>query len=454
MAQNPRPINVSDLLLDMQNPRVESSAKQREQMQRLLDDQEDRIVNLAADIVENGVSPIDLLLVMPSKVENEKFIALEGNRRLFALKILTNPHVLGDLTLPEGRRKKLEKLAATFKENPVKEIGCYEVETREKARHWLQLRHMGESDGSGVVGWGGVATARFKGEDPALQAIEFLINSGQLTADELALVRSMRFPITTLRRLLEARAVKDFLGVEVKEEKLLTGLPGDELIKPLRRIALDLARGDITVTDVKLRDQQIAYINKFPAAHRANLKMAGSMRPVQDIGTSEFGKKGNGNGKAQKKKKNVAPDRTNVVPRADRLPIGDPKANEIYHELRKLRVEETPHACAVLIRVFLEHTTDRYCEHAGIPLRSDKHDKSLARKVEEACDHLVNADKIKRSAVQALRRGIHQDHSPLSATLLNAYVHNEFTKPSPRELRNAWDHAQPFFEKVWEILDE
>ena len=60
----------------------------------------------------------------------------------------------------------------------------------------------------------------------------------------------------------------------------------------------------------------------------------------------------------------------------------------------------------------------------------------------------------KRGAFYSLRREIHQEHSPLSATLLNAYVHNEFTKPSPRELRNAWDHAQPFFEKVWEILGE
>lgn len=453
MATNPRAISINDLLLDTHNPRVEPATKQREQMQKLLDDQEDRIANLADDIVENGISPIDLALVMPSKVENDKFIALEGNRRLLALKILANPHMLGDLTVPDGRRKKLEKLAARFKENPVKSIVCYEVESREKARHWLQLRHMGESEGSGVVGWSGVATARFRGEDPALQAIEFLIKSGQLSSDELAVISSMRFPITTLRRLLETRGVKDFLGVEVKEEKLFSGLPADELIKPLKRIALDLGRGDVTVTDLKLKDQQLAYINKFPPTDRPNLKKAGSMRPVQDITVGEFGKKEGGK---ERKKRNVTPDRLNVVPRQHRCPIVDSKANEIYHELRRLRVEDTPHACAVLIRVFLELSTDRYSEKVGLPLTIERNgrkvDKPLAKKVEDAIDHLVASGK--KGAFFSLRRDIHQAHSPLSAKLLNAYVHNEFTKPSPRDLRNAWDHAQPFFDKVWEILAE
>lgn len=453
MAQpNPRPIGVGDLLLDTQNPRVEPATKQREQMQKLLDDQEDAIVALAEDIVENGTSPIDLLLVMPSRIDAGKFIALEGNRRLLSLKILSNPHSLGDLSLPAGRRKKLEALAARFKAHPIKEIVCHEVESREKAKHWLELRHMGEAGGSGVVRWSGVATARFRGEDPALQAIELVIKSGLLGSEDLALVSSLSFPITTLRRLLESRGVKDFLGVEVKNNKLLSGLPADELVKPLKRMALDLARGDVTVTGLKLKGQQLAYVNNFPVGDRPNLNKAGSMRPVQDITPDEFRKKDGGG--VERKKRNLAPDRPNVVPKQHKCPISDSKANEIYHELRKLRVEDTPHGCAVLLRVFLELTTDRYCEHVMIPIKKDNHDKSLARKVEEACDDLVKADKIKKGAVLSLRRGIHQEHSPLSATLLNAYVHNVFTKPSPRELRNAWDHAAPFFDKVWEILDE
>src|ERR1700682_2542581 len=99
MATSPRSINLSDLLLDTHNPRVEPVTAQRDEMQKLLDDQKDRIAFLAEDIVENGVSPIDIALVTPSKLEADKFTVLEGNRRLLTLKILANPRVLGDLTV-------------------------------------------------------------------------------------------------------------------------------------------------------------------------------------------------------------------------------------------------------------------------------------------------------------------------------------------------------------------
>lgn len=447
---NTREISIANLLLDTQNPRVEPATVQREEMQKLLEDQQDRIRFLAEDIVENGVSPIDLPLVMPSKVEDGKYIVLEGNRRLLALKILSNPHVLGDLSLPGGRRTRLEVLAKQFRHNPIAKLNCHVIDSREEAEHWLELRHMGESQGAGVVGWSGVATARFRGEDPALQAIDFILKHGRLGTEDAGLVGSRRFPITTLRRLLESRHVKDFLGVEVKERKLLSGLPADELMKPLKRMVLDLARGDITVTDIKRKEHQVAYIGKFPAADRPNLGKAASMRPVQDIAASDFSGKPLG---GTRKKRNQSTDRAYVVPRADRCPIKNAKANEIYHELRVLRVDETPHACAVLLRVFLELTTDCYLKHVRIPLKMVKgghaHDKPLAAKTIEAIDDLV-ARGAKKGDFQSLRRGVNQNHSPLSAALLNEYVHNEFTKPSPRFLRDAWDQAQPFFQQAWE----
>lgn len=449
MATAPRSVNINDLVLDTHNPRVEPAAAQRDEMQKLLDDQKERIAFLAEDIIANGISPIDIALVTPSKIEADKYIVLEGNRRLLALKILNNPRVLGDLTVSPSVRKRLEAAAEVLKANPIRSLLCAEVPERRAGQHWINLRHTGENKGAGVVQWEGVATSRFRGEDPALQAIEFLLRSGALSKEDRELVGNIRFPITTLRRLLETRGVKDLLGIEVKERKLLSGLPPAELLKPLKRIALDLARGEVTVTDLKLKGQQIAYVNKFPLSDRADLRKAGSMRPVQDIPADEFGKKDD----EDRKKRNVAPDRKTLVPRTTKIAIGEPKINEIYHELRQLKVEDTPHACAVLLRVFLELCTDRYCEANGIPIQSDKgghkHDIPLAKKVQDAIDHMI-AGGGKKGQFQGLRRGIQQEHSPLSAALLNGYVHNRFTKPSPRELRNAWDHAEPYFQQVWQ----
>lgn len=452
---NPHDIEIANLLLDMDNPRVEPAKHQPQQMQQLLDDQGDNIKNLAEDIVEYGISPIDLLLVMPSSVDG-KFIALEGNRRILALKILSNPHVLGGLTMISSLRKKLEQLAGDFKGKPIDKLSCYEVKSRDEARHWLELRHIGQSQGAGVVGWSGVATARFRGNDPALQALELVARSGRLSNEDAAQALSLKFPITTLRRLLESRDVKDFLGLEVKGQKLQSSLPADELIKPLKRMVMDLIHGKITVSDIKRKKQQIEYVERFPPGDRADLKKAGTMRPVQDIIAADFtGKPG---GAGTRKKRNVSPDRKHIVPNYLKLPIKDSKANEIYHELRELWIDDTPHSCAVLLRVFLELTTDHYCDKFRIARIEEyrpghKRDRSLAEKAVDAIDHLVAAG-AKKADFMSLRSGIKGDDNPLSAKLLNAYVHNKFTKPKPRELRDAWDHAQPFFEQAWERINK
>ena len=94
------------------------------------------------------------------------------------------------------------------------------------------------------MNWGGVATRRFQGTDPALQALDFVLQHGGLTDDEKTDIQS-GFPITTLDRLLSTPAVRDAIGVEVKSGTLLTGLPqkrqssrysGSSAIWPLGRL--------------------------------------------------------------------------------------------------------------------------------------------------------------------------------------------------------------------------
>lgn len=43
MATNPRHISINELLLDTHNPRVEPATAQRDEMQKLLDDQKDNL---------------------------------------------------------------------------------------------------------------------------------------------------------------------------------------------------------------------------------------------------------------------------------------------------------------------------------------------------------------------------------------------------------------------------
>jgi hypothetical protein len=69
--------------------------------------------------------------------------------------------------------------------------------------------------------------------------------------------------ITTLDRLLSSKDVRRAVGLDVERGKLVTELPADEVIKPLRRMVLDLAEKRVNVTELKRKDQQLAYVRGF-----------------------------------------------------------------------------------------------------------------------------------------------------------------------------------------------
>jgi len=451
----PKTLKVEELVLDTNNPRVETSKSQHEEIQRLLDDQGDDLLSLAEDILENGLSPIERLLVMQDKDDPEKFAVLEGNRRLLALKIMVNPSLLGGLEVDSKLKKQFEEAASEFKNKPtVHAVDCYAVDTRDQARHWILLRHTGANDGAGVVDWTAVASARFRGEDPALQALEFVSKFGHLSPEEKAQIGRRDFPISTLDRLLNSKAVRERLGFDVKKQKLTTGLPPEEFIKALRRIVLDLGSKRVRVGRVMNTESQINYIEKdFSADDRPDLSKAGAHKPVEDIVEADFKKKPE-SAKPQRRRSSDPSDRMTLAPRSPRLSVSNAKIAEIYKECQRLRTGEFPHACAVLLRVFLELSVDHCLTAAKVSLQfKDPNSgrmvhKKLLQKVKEAIAHLIKSGASERD-FKALLHGLNDDKSPLNIDLLHLYVHNRFYTPGERELRRGWNHAQPLFDTNW-----
>lgn len=156
--------SIDQLLLDSENPRNEIATSQRDSIQKILDDQGEKLFALAEDIVEAGLSPMDRILVLREKKNSNRFIVLEGNRRIAALKILSNPSVLTSLHVKASLQKKFEALCHRFVLSDIEPMACYEVTDREEGNRWILLRHTGENEGRGVVAWSALAASRFKGE--------------------------------------------------------------------------------------------------------------------------------------------------------------------------------------------------------------------------------------------------------------------------------------------------
>ena len=155
----PRKLNIklSNLYLDLHNPRYEEQRSQNEALNTIAGEQNDKLLVLLRDIIAHGLNPSDIPIVMPDKERVNGYIVLEGNRRIAALKLFKKPAILTTASL----RQKYSKLNEKNKEGIVKSIECLVVDSRDEANLWIERKHEGEMNGAGTVRWDNVQKSRF-----------------------------------------------------------------------------------------------------------------------------------------------------------------------------------------------------------------------------------------------------------------------------------------------------
>jgi hypothetical protein len=443
-------LRIDDLALDGDNPRITHADSQHQALQKIIRDQKLKLVRLAESIVENGLSPIERFMVMEVNQKPKRYVALEGNRRVTALKLLANPAAMTGLEMPNGMQRSLERLAAIFDRTKVEPIIAFEVKSRDEGRFWIEMRHNGEDEGRGVVAWKTVVAARFRKKEPAIQVLDMVLEHGGFDEAEAERIRTS-FSLTTLRRLLDSKDVRAIVGLTVENGQLCTQLPGAEIIKPLRRMVRDIADKTVDSRRINKIERMLEYVNGFDKESRPDATRKGAVRPVEGIPKPEFAK---AKARTATKKQQKPDERRNVVPKGCALTVTDNRIAEIYRELQTLKLVDARNAIAVLMRVFLELSIDHYLEKNGHDLRrkdqksGKDHLKSLDIKLEEVLDSLVSKGAPKSHFAQ-VTRSISVKSSPLHTNLLHAYVHNRYATPSPQELTAAWNNAQPLFERIW-----
>lgn len=143
-----RIINLDSLILDSHNPRLPKSkhgSEESEILRYMLNDSS--LIELMLAIGENDFFPGEQLLVVP--IENSKYKVVEGNRRLSALKILSNP------ALAEVQKSKIEKVLSETTFRPT-EIPCLVFDTEIEILNYLGYRHI-----TGIKEWKLLEKARY-----------------------------------------------------------------------------------------------------------------------------------------------------------------------------------------------------------------------------------------------------------------------------------------------------
>ena len=228
-------IALSDLIVDERNARLRNpQANEQAALLVLAEQQKRRLLNLAGDIVEHGLDPTSLAAVVAVDDQKKRYIVIEGNRRVAALKALETPSIISP-ALDSGSQTRLNKLAASFAENPTTTVPCVIFESEGDLEHWVTLRHTGQNNGVGLVDWGAEEKERYaarhghsSSDSPAGQILEFVEKRGELS--EVAR-GSDKGIITSLRRLINTPRVREKLGVEVSGGQVSTLYPASEVAK-------------------------------------------------------------------------------------------------------------------------------------------------------------------------------------------------------------------------------
>lgn len=425
-------ISPLDLLLDPENPRIsQPNVGQREILRSLATLNDSYLLKLAEDILVWGVDPSTLTIVMSSGDDAKRYIVLEGNRRLAALRALENPATIMG-TVPQSTLTKLQRLSQQYQDNPIESVRCLVVKSRDESRHWIELRHTGRAEGAGIIPWTSDDAARFRarsGEfEPHTQALNFLERRGDISAE----VRRGRW-VTSFKRLLQTPEVREKLGVGIENKELRILGSESKVAKALLHVVRDLSSGKIKVTDIYTREQRLTYVNNLPAGVVFKTTKAG--KPAKT--------------KTQRPKPRTrAKARDILIPDDCTLHVTGERCKDIEDELRTLSLSSYPNAISVLFRVFIELSADTYISTknlAGVTI-----DGTLAKKMTAAADDLVSQKKLTKQQAAPVRRAAQKDSflAP-SVKLMHSYLHNQHIFPATQDLRAHWNSLQPFMMAMW-----
>lgn len=438
------PIPVASLSIDTENPRfLDSPAGQREALRESAEHQQGKLVALAEDIVRYGLSPIEITMAMRQPGRQGKYIVLEGNRRLVALKAMERPDVL-DGVLPSKMVATLRKLSEQYLKNPIPNIDCYLVPGRDEARHWLELKHGRELKGAGTEKWGSQEGDRFakrSGLRIHAQILDWLEDDGHITPAERKLV-----PGASFRRLMENPQVAAKASVQLKKGTLSTTAPTPRVVKVLKKIVNDLATKKIKTKDIYTAEQRRAYAESLPSAVPPPPPKAGKSAPPTPQPTTRIVMQ-------------PARARDRIIPPECNLNITVPRLEQIVErEFRGLSLEAYANAISVLFRVFIELSCDAYIDdvpNVVTPPNIAPRDRTLSLKLNVVTSDLTKRKRLSEPEAQPARRAAQQDSflAP-SINTMHLYVHNRFMFPPPSDLRVNWDNLQPFFVALWAVHAE
>jgi hypothetical protein len=441
-------ISLGDFLVNTENYRFVTVSSQKEALDTMLEDQKENLLNLCEHIMTYGLNPNEKIQVVPSNHDKKKYIVLEGNRRITALKFLNNPDLI-EGAKNNGLKAKFKKLQTEHKQALISKINCVVYDDASEADIWIGLKHGYGKNGTTTETWGSLQKQRF-GEQTegktstSLQIINLIKSADSVPVEIKNNVEKIN--TTNLDRLVADPEVRSFLGIEINNGVLQSAIENKEVIKGLTQIVKDILDPKFTVKKIYSKDDRRDYITSFPKNSKPDAKKKADKPWILNSTTAPAPVPAPG-----PKTKPNPKDRKHLIPKTCVLSINVPKVNTIYHELIKLDTTQFTNASAVLFRVFVELSVDSYIEKynlASTPSAA-KSGMNFQQKITTVATHLENKKFADAAICKGVRASVKDNNGILGIDTWHAYVHNNKFSPTAQNLIITWDNMQEFMIILW-----
>ncbi|MEM1223290.1 MAG: hypothetical protein AAGH40_11045 [Verrucomicrobiota bacterium] len=460
----PKNINIKDLSLDLSNFRTVQQADEVHAANALIAIHPEWFWALMESLIEDGYSPTENIIVL--KGSNGELVVKEGNRRISSLKLIHG--IIKGVELPDHISEAIKNLSDEWKKtNEIVPCAVYPQKDAAFVDKLVSRTH-GKGETSGRDKWTSVARARYARDqngksEPGLDALELYLEHGKNLTAAQAERWAGDYPLTVLDEALKKLA--PLLGSSTAIE--LVSLFPKKHKRILDKVMLHIGTSQLGFKQLR---SKVAFWGADYGLQDPDLPedSADSNGSKQSNTSGTTNASGEGSSASTSNQNSGQPRGKGVA-----LPANDPKSVRkrlkafkvrgkgrekvatLVDELRRIKLEDFPHAFCFLLRSAFEISAKAYCaDHKarGGPSHKKKggQDKALVDVLRDITNHMTKnmQDKSKVKELHGAMTELAKANGLLSVTSLNQLVHHPSFSVTPSDISITFTNLFPLLEEM------
>jgi len=470
-----RQVALADLRLDLKNYRTTPQATESEAVRAIIGAKPEWFWALCNSLLEDGYIYAENIIVLN---QDGVFVVKEGNRRIAAMKIISGLTPREVFDPPRDIADRLRDIPSRWVEDH-KNVPCavYEIEESNLVDSIVSLIH-GKGEKAGRDKWSAVARARHAGRaspgsEPGLDLLEKYLCDGQNIASDQARKFGGDYPLTVLDEFLSRYHTRYGFA---NARELADSYPSIGSRGSIEAITLNIGIG--TLGFEEMRDGSTSLERDFglPPAPQTTGPAGvppSTGQPTPPIGTptaSPHPPMGGPQPAPVPTPQPLPPAPTPprppaAVPVADSREVkrklrelrptgpGRAKIATLLAEIRKLKLDDHPHAFCFVLRSLFELSAKAYCGDnaaTGGPscTKTDGSDRKLVEVLRDITTHMTSANHAITRELHGAMTHLADANSLLSVTSMNLLIHNPHFSLDERHICVVFNNIFPLLKRM------